>query len=121
MKDYILAFNEKQVLEAIEKKSLKHAICKQCIGKKQLIPIMEEDGTLFHNRDYIVTHCVEFYLELYRSRRLQTSTMEPQQLHRPSMDDAPPIIQPAEVEALIACPLVKTTLQVVFYKMVGKL
>ena len=73
MKDDIQAFNEKQVLEAIEKnKSLKHARCKQSIGKKQLISIMEEDGTQIYNRDCIVTCCVEFYQELYRSRRLQT-------------------------------------------------
>ena len=62
---------------------------------------MEEDGTQIHNRDHIVTHCDEFYQELYRSRRLQTNTMEPQQPHRPSMDDAPPIILPTEVEVLI--------------------
>ena len=102
MKDDIQTFNEKQVLEAIEKnKSLKHARHKQCIGKKQLISIMEEDGTQIHNRDHIVTHCVEFYQELYRSRRLQTNTIEPQQAHRPSMDDTPSVILPAEVEALI--------------------
>ena len=62
---------------------------------------MEEDGTVIHNRDHIVTHCVEFYQELYGSRRLQTNTMEPQQPHRPSTDDTPPIILPAEVEAWI--------------------
>ena len=46
MKDDIQGFNKKQVLEAIEKnKSLKHVRCKECIGKKQFIPIMEEDGT----------------------------------------------------------------------------
>ena len=46
MKHDIQVFNEKQVLEAIEKnKSLKHARCKQCIGKKQLIFIKDEDGT----------------------------------------------------------------------------
>ena len=34
MKNDILAFDEKQVLKAIEKnKSLKHARCKQCISK----------------------------------------------------------------------------------------
>ena len=62
---------------------------------------MEEDGTPIHNRDYIVTCCVEFYQEIYRSRRLQTNTMEPQQPDRPSMDDAASVIPPAEVEALI--------------------
>ena len=42
MKDNIQAFNEKQVLEAIEKnKSLKHARHKQCIGKNQVISIMD--------------------------------------------------------------------------------
>ena len=102
MKDDIQAFNEKQVLKAIEKnRSLKHAIHKQCIGKKQLISIMEEDSTQFHNKDNIVTCCVEFYQELYRSRRLQAITIEPQQPNRPSMHGAPPIILPAEVEASI--------------------
>ena len=102
MKDYIQAFNEKQVLKAIEKnKSMKHARCKQCTGQKQLILIRDEDGTLIHNRDCIVTHCVKFYQVLYKSRRLQTNTMEPQNPHRPSMDDAPSIILPTEVEALI--------------------
>ena len=69
--------------------------------QKQLISIIEEDGTRIHNRDCIVTPCVEFYQELYRSRRLQIDKMEPQQTDRPSMDDAPPIILAAEVEALI--------------------
>ena len=102
MKDDILAFDEKQVLKAIEKnKSLNHARCKQCLGKKQLISTMEEDGTQIHNGDCIVTHCVEIYQELYRSRRLQTNTMEPQQPHRLSMDDAAPVILATEVEALI--------------------
>ena len=70
-------------------------------SKKQLIFIMEEDDTWIHNRDLIVTCCVEFYQELYRSRRLPTDTLEPQQPHRLAMDDASPIILPAEVEALI--------------------
>ena len=60
---------------------------------------MEEDGTLIHNRDCIVTCYVEFYQELYRSRRLQTNPMEPQQPHSQSMDDAPSIILPTKVEA----------------------
>ena len=67
----------------------------------KLISIMEEDGTQIHNRDCIVTHCVEFCQELYRSRRLQTNTIEPQQAHRPSMDDAPPVILP--VYGLCGC------------------
>ena len=62
---------------------------------------MEEDGNQIHNRDCIVTCCVEFYQELYRSRRLQTNTIEPQQPHRQSMDDAPLVILPAKVEASI--------------------
>ena len=83
-----------------------------------------KDGTWIHIRDHIITCCVEFYQELYRPRRLQTNTMELHQPHRPAMDDAPPIILPVEVEALIknldiARPLVKTTLQVVFYMMMG--
>ena len=39
MKDDILAFDEKQVLEAIKKnKSLKHTRCKQCLGKNNSYP-----------------------------------------------------------------------------------
>ena len=83
MKDDILAFDEKQVIKAIKRnKSLKHARCKWCLCNKKLISIMEEDGTQIHNRDCIVTCCVEFYQELYRFRRLPTDTMEPQQPHR---------------------------------------
>ena len=102
MKDDILTFDEKQVLKAIEKnKTLKHARCKQCLGKKQLISIMEEDGTHTHNGDHIEMCCVEFYQEPYRSRRLQMNKMELQQLHRSAMDDALPIILPAEVGSSI--------------------
>ena len=54
-----------------------------------------------HNRDHIVTSCVEFYQELYRSRRLQMDTMEPQQQHRQAVDNALPIILPSEIEASI--------------------
>ena len=102
MKDDILVFDEKQVLKAIRKnKSQKHARQNQCLGKKQLISIMDKDGTWIHKRDCIVTHCVDLYQELYRSRRLPTDTTEPQQPHRPGMDSAPSAILPIEVEALI--------------------
>ena len=90
MKDNILAFDEKQVLKAIEKNKEPEA----CQMQTQLISIIEEDGTQIHNRYCIVTCCVEFYQELYRSRRLQTNTMEPQQPHRPSMDN----------DHLLSCP-----------------
>ena len=62
---------------------------------------MEEDGTWIHNRECIVTCCIEFYQELYRSKMLPTDTTEPQQPHRLAMDDAPPVILPTEVEASI--------------------
>ena len=96
-----LSMRNKSLKPFEKNKSLKHARCKQCIGKNQLISIIEEDGTQIHNRDCIVTHCVEFYQELYRSRRLQTNSIGPQQPHRQSMDDVPPVILPAEVEASI--------------------
>ena len=54
-----------------------------------------------HNRDLIVTQCVQFYQDLYRSRRLPMDTTEPQQSHRPVMDGTLPIILPTEVEASI--------------------
>ena len=38
MKDNILGFNEKQILDAIEKNSLKHATSKQCISKISSYP-----------------------------------------------------------------------------------
>ena len=101
MKDEILAFDKKQILKAIKKnKSLKHAICQQCLCKNQLISIMEEDGTQINNRDHIVTCCVEFYQELYRSIRLLMDTTEPQESCIPVMADALPIILFAEVEGL---------------------
>ena len=62
---------------------------------------MGEDGTWIHNKDHIVTCCLEFYQELYRSRRLPMDTTEPQQPHRLAMHDAPSIILPTEVEASI--------------------
>ena len=69
--------------------------------QKQLISIMEEDGTRIQNRDHIVKCCVEFYQKLYRSRRLPTDTMEPQQPHRLALDEAPPVILPGEIKASI--------------------
>ena len=71
------------------------------LAKKQLISIKEEDDTWIHNRDCIVTHCVDLYQELYRSRRLPTDTTEPQQPHRPGMDSTASAILPIDVEALI--------------------
>ena len=62
---------------------------------------MEEDGTLIHNREHIVTCCVEFYHGLYRSRWLPMDTVEPQWPHRLVMDDAPPVILPTEVKASV--------------------
>ena len=76
---------------------LKHARCKQCIGKNSSYPSWKRMALRFTT----VTCCVEFYQVLYRSRRLKTNTIESQQPHRPSMDDAPPVILPAEVEASI--------------------
>ena len=59
--------HKKHIIEAIENsKSLKQARQKQCLGKGLL---MEEDGMHIHDKDRIVKRCVEFYEELYRSRR----------------------------------------------------
>ena len=70
MKEDIRKHDEKQITEAIENsKSLKQARQKQCLGKGQLIFIMEEDGIHIHDKDQIVKRCVEFHEELYRSRR----------------------------------------------------
>ena len=70
MKEDIRKHDEKQIIEAIENsKSLKQARQKQRLGKSQLISIMEEDGTHIHDKDRIVKRCVEFYEELYKSRR----------------------------------------------------
>ena len=71
MKERIRKHDEKQIIEAIENsKSLKQARQKQRFEKGQLISIMdEEDGTHIHDKDRIVKRCVEFYEELYGSRR----------------------------------------------------
>ena len=55
MKEDIRKQDEKQIIEAIENsKSLKQARQKQCLGKGQLISIMEEDGTHIQDNDRIV-------------------------------------------------------------------
>ena len=70
MKEDIRKHDEKQIIEGIENsKSLKQARQKQHLGKGQLISIMQEDGMHLHEKDRIVKRCVEFYEELYRSRR----------------------------------------------------
>ena len=68
MKDDIRKDNEKQIIEAIENnKGLKQAR-KAAFMERQLISIMEEDGTRIYDKDLIVKRCVEFYKELCRSR-----------------------------------------------------
>ena len=70
IKEDICKHNEKLIIKAIENsKSLKQARQKQRLWKGQVISIMEEDGTHIHDKDRIVKRCVEFYEELYRSRR----------------------------------------------------
>ena len=70
MKEDIHKHDEKQIIEAIENsESLKQARQKQRLEKIQLISIMEEYRTHIHDKDRIVKRCVEFYEELYRSRR----------------------------------------------------
>ena len=101
MKEDIRKHNEKRIIEAIQNsKSLKQARQKQCLGKGQLISIMEGHEIDIHDKDRIVKRCVEFYEELYRSRRASTD--------QDSYDDPttnstidPPSILPSEVEASI--------------------
>ena len=70
MKKDIGKHDEKQIIEAIENsKSLNQARQKQRLRKGQLISIVEEDVTNTHGKDRIVKRCVQFYEELYRSRR----------------------------------------------------
>ena len=70
IKEDIRKHDKQQIIKAIENsKSLKQARQKQRLGKGQLISVMEEDGTHIHDKDRIVKRCVEFYEELYRSRR----------------------------------------------------
>ena len=100
MKEDIHKHDEEQIIQAIENsKSLKQARQKQCLGKGQLISIMEEDGTHIHDKDRIVKRCVEFYEELYRSRRASTD----QNSHGdPTTTNInPPSVLPSEVEAPI--------------------
>ena len=99
MKNDIKEYNEREISNAIEKnKSVKQTRRKQCLGKSQLFSIMEEDGTTIHNKDRIITRCVEFYQELYRSRIVPAQNVEPQQLFRTTVVDTLPEILPEEVE-----------------------
>ena len=101
MKENIRKHDEKQIIEAIENsKSLKQARQKQRLGKGQLISIMEEDGTYIHDKDQIVKRCVEFYGELYRSRRVSADQDSRDDRTTTSTID-PPSILPSEVEASI--------------------
>ena len=60
---------------------------------------MEEDGTHIHDKDRIVKRCVEFYEELYRSRRA-SADQESHDDRTTSTIDPPSILQ-SEVEASI--------------------
>ena len=101
MKEDIHKHNEKQIIEAIENsKSLKQARQKQRLGKGQRISIMEEDGTHIHDKDRIVKRCVEFYEELYRSRRASADQDSRDDRTTASTIDPPSILR-SEVEASI--------------------
>ena len=101
MKEAIRKHDEKQIIEAIENsKSSKQARQKQRLGKGQLISIMEEDGMHIHDQDRIVKRCVEFYEELYRSRRASADQNSHVDRTTTSSID-PPSILPLEVEAPI--------------------
>ena len=93
--------DEKHIIKAIENsKSLKQARQKQRLGKGQLISIMEEDGTHIHDKDRIVKRCVEFYEELYKSRRASADQDSRDDRTTTSNTDALSILQ-SEVEASI--------------------
>ena len=62
---------------------------------------MEEDGTHIHDKDRIVKRCVEFYEELYKSRRASADQDSRDDRTTTSSIDAPSILQ-SEVEALMA-------------------
>ena len=61
---------------------------------------MEEDGTHTHDKERIVKRCVEFYEELYRSRRASADQDSHDDPTTTSTID-PPSILPSEVEASI--------------------
>ena len=99
MKEDIRKHDEKQIIEAIENsKTLKQARQKQRLGKGQLISVMEENGTHIHDKDQVVKRCVEFYEELYRSRRASADQDSLDDRTTTSTIDAPSIL-PSEVEA----------------------
>ena len=101
MKEDICKHDEKQIIEIIENsKSLKQAQQKQRLGKGQLISIMEEDGTQLHDKDRIVKRCLEFYEELYRSRRASADQDSHDDRTTTSTID-PPSILLSKVEASI--------------------
>ena len=101
MREDIRKHDEKQIIDAIEnRKSLKQASQKQRLGKGQLISIIKEDGTHIHDKDQIVNRCVEFYEELYKSRRSSADQGSHDDRTTTSTID-PPSILPSEVEASI--------------------
>ena len=99
MREDIRKHNEKQIIEAIENsKSMKQARQRHRLGKGQIISIMEEDETHIHDKESIVKRCVEFYEELYRSRRASANQASHDYPTTTSIID-PPFILPSEVEA----------------------
>ena len=70
---------------------------RQQFGEGQFISITEEGGTHIHDKYWIVKRCVEFYKELYRSRR---ASADYESNGDPTMTSTiyPPYLLPSEVE-----------------------
>ena len=101
MKEDFRKHDEKQMIEALENsKSPKQASQKQRLGKGQLISIKETYGTHIHDKYRKVKRCVEFYEELYRSRRALADQDSLDDRTTTSTIDLPSIL-PSEVVAPI--------------------
>ena len=70
MTEEIQAYNEKELLEALEKgKGLKNIKRKPYLGRDSVITLKEDDGTIIRDINRVTKRCEEFCSKLYDTRR----------------------------------------------------
>ena len=88
-------YNKEEQLKALKNnRGLKTIKGKQSLGRKNIVTLREEDGTLIEDRDRLIRKCEEFYIKLYRTRRPQDQPFT--DVHYKETGQPPPIL-PFEV------------------------
>ena len=72
MSEDINNYNEEQLIKSLkDNKGKKKIKRKQCLGRRNIISLKEENGTHIHHRDRMIKRCEEFYTNLYSTKLLQ--------------------------------------------------